>query len=196
MSTNPDVENGKMGKKYPFEEKNKWNRRKAIAMTLCQFVALISTIITFRYYYLYYTKKGFLTIGFTIFMILCACEIIPRLIEICVVYEYTKKLTGYRSFGFINIIGIFVGGSDFYYWLGKHRETLEKKQVDRIGYFVDALQLIKLILLVPIFNLELFEYRKSNEDIVFNLLLSVLAQAILVVISLFSLITRKNVWGC
>ncbi|CAG8465780.1 16245_t:CDS:2 [Funneliformis caledonium] len=172
MSTNPDVENGKMEKKYPFEEKNKWNRRKAIAMTLCQFVALISTIITFRYYYLYYTKK-----------------------EICVVYEYTKKVTGYQSFGCMNIIGIFVGGSDFYYWLGKHREKLEKKQVDRIGYFVDALQLIKLILLVPIFNLELFEYRKSNEDIVFKLLLSVLVQAALVVISLFSLITRKNVWG-
>ncbi|CAI2165944.1 20732_t:CDS:2 [Funneliformis geosporum] len=131
-SSNPDIENGKIVKikKYPFEEKNKWNRRKAIVMTLCQIVSLIFTFITFYYYYRYYTTG-----------------------EIYIIYKVTNleiETDDDSRFSFIEFFGILIGGPDFYFWLGKHRGKIEKKYIDRLGYIMDALQVIKLVLLLVI----------------------------------------------
>ncbi|CAG8679240.1 7656_t:CDS:2, partial [Ambispora gerdemannii] len=136
---NQNLENGSQvdKKMYPYSNPSRCTDRKSIVMSLYNLVVFVVALVAIGLYYIATRNK---TLNQQLYVVLIGAEFLPRYIQAFVIYKYTR-------FHFWDLIGVFICGPYYYYWRGKDRKSLKRNLVNRLEYIVDALEIMRLVLI-------------------------------------------------
>ncbi|CAG8621801.1 2161_t:CDS:2 [Ambispora gerdemannii] len=136
---NQNLENGSQvdEKMYPYSNPSRSTDRKNIAMSLYTLVVFVVATVAIGLYSIETRNK---ILNQQLYVVLIGAEFLPRNIYTFIIYKYT-------SFSFWDLIGVFKCGPYYYYWRGKGRKSLTRNLVNRLEYIVDALGIIRLVLI-------------------------------------------------
>lgn len=208
------VDDVKKRKEFPFWNPTRWTTRINIMKTIYGFFSLFLTLATFHFYYIAVSvpslipaltlmvKRHFLTFTLVLFLplktfregevskklfiIILACELVPRIIQVILLHKFTSPDDGFHyqdGFGVFlckfliyclqesftycyshDFIFFNVGGSSYYFWRGKDREKLTRKHVDKLRYTMDGLQVIKFILIIYVLVVQEDQPRSADDE--------------------------------
>ncbi|CAG8731765.1 14040_t:CDS:2, partial [Gigaspora rosea] len=136
-------------KAFPYRFPSVCSRRLCIILTVCNLLSLLSTGAVFRLYYTAtFTNRE---LSRKLFIIILGCELLPRFIQAYLIYRFTKEKLG---FDLNDTIGILLCQINYYYWMGKGRADLKRSQIHIIEFTIDAIGLVKLVVLLYILGLQ------------------------------------------